>query len=140
MPPRPTPPSDPRRQLRQQWLAHAAAAFDRMFADEHQDQLVTFTQREDRACDLGKELAAFLLEQHAAADPQVRPAADTPPTCPKCGQPGQRVTGDDQTLPQRQLTTRAGEVVLQREQWRCTTCRVVFFPPGPETATGHRGL
>jgi hypothetical protein len=34
----------------------------------------------------------------------------------------------------------AGEVTLSREQWRCTTCRVVFFPPGSEVAAGYRGL
>jgi hypothetical protein len=31
-------------------------------------------------------------------------------------------------------------VTLNRERWRCTTCRVVFFPLGPEAAPGHRGL
>lgn len=129
-----------RAQLRQRWLERAAAAFDRMFDDARQDQLVTFDQREACACTGGEELAAWLLEQHVAADPCVRPAADQAPVCPKCGRPGQRVTPADQTLPQRQLTTWTGNVTLAREQWRCTTCRVVFFPLGPETATGHGGL
>ena len=47
--PRPdTPPED----LRRRWLAHAAA-FDLMFDSAYQDQLVTFDQREQRACELG---------------------------------------------------------------------------------------
>ena len=47
------------------WLLQSAG-LKRMFAEAHQDQLVTFTEREDRACLLGKELAT-LLEEHAAA-------------------------------------------------------------------------
>jgi hypothetical protein len=43
-------------------------------------------------------------------------------------------------LPQRRLTTLAGEVALRREQWRCTTCRVVFFPPRRQAPSGDRGL
>jgi len=132
---------DPRRaELRQRFLSHAAAAFDLMFHPDYQDQLVTFDQREERACDLGRDLTAWLLQQHANADPLARPPAEQPPTCPRCGRPGRRVTPPDDPLPRRPVTTRVGEVTLHRERWRCTTCRVVFFPPGPETPAGHRGL
>ena len=51
------------------------------------------------ACSFGEELAAWLLEQHVAADPCVRPPADQAPVCPKCGRPGQRVTPAEHTLP-----------------------------------------
>jgi hypothetical protein len=44
------------------------------------------------ACALAKELAAFLVEEHVAADAQVRPSPRRPPCCPKCQQAGQRVT------------------------------------------------
>ena len=121
-----------REALREQWLLRAGQAFERMFAETHQEQLITFTQREDLACLLGKELAAFLLEQHAAADRQVRPPEQQPPGCPKCQQPGVRVTPDDGPLPERGLTTRAGEITLRRQQWRCPKCRVVFFSAGPQ--------
>ncbi len=140
MTPDPSLPPASREQLRQCWLAQAAAAFDRMFDPEQQDQLVTFTQREDLACDLGQELSAWLLQQHTALDPLVHPSLDQPPVCPRCGRPGQPVTQDQQPLPQRDLTTRAGPVHLERAQWRCATCRVAFFPSGPETAAGHGGL
>jgi hypothetical protein len=46
----------------------------------------------------------------------------------------------DAPLPERQLTTDTGEVGFGRQQWRCTACRVVFFPPGPQARPGHRGL
>jgi hypothetical protein len=100
-----------------------------MFADDQQDRLVTFDQREERAIDLGRDLAAWLLEQHTAADPDVRPTQT--PACPKCGQPGQRVEAPDGALEERPLTTDTGDVGLAREKWRCTACRVVFFPPRP---------
>jgi len=130
-------PDTRREELRRRWLDHAAAAFDLMFDPQTQDQLVTFDQREERACQLGDDLTAWLLQQHANADPQAAPSEAHAPPCPKCGRPGQRVTGPDDPRPQRPLTTLTGEVILKREQWRCTTCRVVFFPPGSETAAGH---
>jgi hypothetical protein len=137
---RPFLPRKEREALRERWLLRAGQAFERMFAEAHQDQLVTFTEREDRACLLGKELAAFLLEEHAAADSQARPSAKRPPGCPKCQQPGQRVTKAHQPLPERELTTRAGEVKLQREQWHCPKCRIVFFSAGPQAEVGNGAL
>lgn len=129
-----------RQELRQRFLSHAAAAFDLMFEPPYQDQLLTFDQREERACELGRDLTAWLLQRHVNADPQARSADPQSPACPKCRRPGQRLTAADQPLPQRRVTSLAGEVALHREQWRCTTCRVVFFPPGPEAASGDRGL
>jgi hypothetical protein len=117
-----------REALRERWLQRAGQAFERMFAQANQDQLVTMTQREDRACLLGKELAAFLWEEHTAADHQARPSDKQPAHCPKGHQPGVRVTGADEELPERELTTRAGEIKFRREQWRCQKCRIVFFP------------
>src|SRR5262249_49569718 len=119
-----------REALRERWLLRAGQAFERMFAEAQQDQLVTFTEREDLACLVGKELAACLLEEHAAADRQVRPPTKEPPCCPKCRQPGERVTKANAALPERELTTRAGEIKLHREQWRCKKCRPIFFYGG----------
>jgi hypothetical protein len=132
--------SEERARLRREFMQRASAAFERMFGASETDQLVTFTQREDRACALGQELSGWLLEQHAAVDPSVRPAEGAVPHCPKCGRPGKRVAAADTPLPERQLTTAAGEVTLRREQWRCATCRVAFFPSGPQTATGDGRL
>jgi hypothetical protein len=134
------PPDDSREQLRQQWLSAANDVFERMFANAEQNQLVTFTQREARACLLAKELAAWLLERHVAADPHVRRPDEQPPACPKCGQPAQRLPAPRGRLPRRQLTTLAGTVEWQREQWRCPTCRIAFFPSGPTSPAGHRRL
>jgi hypothetical protein len=135
-----SPPEDSQEALRRRWLDHAAAAFDLMFDPRCQDQLVTFDQREQRAVELSRDLTAWLLQQHLNADSAVRPEESPHIVCPKCGRPGRRVTGPDEPLPKRRLTTLAGEVILNREQWRCTTCRVVFFPLGSEVAIEYRGL
>lgn len=129
-----------REALRERWLLRAGKAFERMFAESNQDQLVTFTEREELACLLGKELAAFLLEEHAAADHQVRPSEKRPPCCPKCQQPGERVTKSNGKLMERELTTRAGEIKLRREQWRCKPCRILFFSVRPQTEVGDGAL
>jgi hypothetical protein len=133
-------PADQCEELRRRWLSHAAAAFDLMFDPQYQDQLGTFDQRELRALDLGRDLTAWLIQQHANADGQARPAESSPPACPKCGQAGRRAAPPEAALPRRQVTALAGEVTLRREKWRCTTCRVVFFPPGRQAALGHRGV
>ena len=125
-----------REALRERWLLRAGQAFERMFAEANQDQLVTFTEREDLACLLGKELAVFLLEEHAAADSQVRPSEKRPPCCPKCKEPAARITKPNEKLAERELTTRAGEIKLRREQWRCKKCRVVFFSARPQAEVG----
>lgn len=128
----------PRDRLRQQWLQQAEAVFELLFDADQQLQLVTFDQREERACSLTKELTSWLLEQHTAQDPAVRPA--DAPACPRCGPPAQRRTAAGQPLPSRQLTTTAGEIILKREQWYCSKCRAAFFPSGPQAAAGDRGV
>jgi len=133
-------PRKDREALRERWLLRAGKAFERMFAEANQDQLVTFTEREDMACLLGQELAAFLLEEHVAAEGAVRASEKRPPICPHCQQPGQRVTQPEQELPERELTTRAGKVKLRREKWTCTKCRRVFFSVRPPTAVRDGGV
>jgi hypothetical protein len=140
MTPSTPPPGQDREQLRQQWLAAANDAFERMFAEVEQDHLVTFLQRENRACLLGNELAAWLLERHVGSDPLACPTDQAPPSCPKCGRPARRRKPPSGRLPRRQLQTPAGTIEWQREQWWCATCRVAFFPSGPASATGHGGV
>jgi hypothetical protein len=101
-----------------------------MFSQAPDEDLIPFAQREQRAHDLGQQLALALLQQHANADPSADPAANCPPLCPHCQRPGRRVSGPDEPLPPRRLTVTDGEVILRRARYRCTACRAVFFPPG----------
>jgi hypothetical protein len=133
-----TPPD--RERLREQWLQQAAAVFDLYFDPEQAEPPVTFTQRAQRACALTRELAAFLLEEDLGHDPAARPTDDQAAACPRCGQPAQRRTPPGEPLPRRSLTSDAGEITLSREQWHCKTCRVSFFPSGPQAPAGDGGL
>jgi hypothetical protein len=131
-------PTQPRRErLKRQWLQQAEAAFELMFDADQQDRLVTFDQREARACSLTHELAAWLIEQHIAEDPAVRHTDVAAPACPRCSRPARRETPPEDPLPGRSLTCAAGEVTLRRERWYCPTCRAAFFPSGPQARLGH---
>ena len=122
---------------RERWRKRSEAAYERMFVSH---ELTTFTEREDMACLIARELAAFLLEEHLADDAQVQPPEEQPGCCPKCQKPGQRLSEHNKKLPERPVTTRAGEVVLRREQWRCPTCRVFFFSARSQAETRHGGV
>jgi uncharacterized protein with PIN domain len=115
-----------REELRKQWMENAATAFDLMFGEAQQEQLVTLTQREKCACDLSQDLARWLLEQHVTADRAAQPEPGQA-RCPKCGRSARKVTKPDATPPERPVTTLAGEIEFAREQWRCPRCRILFF-------------
>jgi len=125
----------PRERLREQWLRHAAAAFDLLFADEAQADLISLDQREQRVIELRDDLGLWLLRQHLQADPD----ASAPATagCPRCGKDAQPRPVADGRAPRRALTTRAGPLTVQRPAFWCPTCRVVFFPPGRQAGPGH---
>ncbi len=112
-----------------------------MFCDKNQEELVTLTEREDMAVSLGKELAAFLLEEHVAADPAKAPAEACSACCPKCGQPGtpapQKAGKGRASLPERTVRTRAGDIDVQRARWKCGRCRIVFFSAGRSPEVGY---
>ena len=124
-------------ELRRQWLSYAGAAFDLMFHPEHQPDLASFDQRETRARESVDDLKAWLLQQHLNSDPDACPPPGQPVNCPHCGKPARRIDLPDRPLFRRSLTSLCGEVALKRAKWRCATCRVAFFPSGPQTPTGR---
>jgi hypothetical protein len=125
----------------ERWLARTSAAYERMFGGKSHEELVTLTEREDMAVLLSKELAAFLLEEHVAADPAKAPAEVSTTCCPKCGQPGkpapQKAGKRGANLPGRDVRTRAGDICIRRERWKCERCRVVFFSARRSPEAGH---
>ena len=72
--------------VHERWVQRAEAAYRRMFEGKSQEELVTLTQRENMAVAIGKELAAFLLEEQVARDPAAKPTEASSTCCPKCGQ------------------------------------------------------
>lgn len=113
--------------LHERWVQRTEAAYRRMFEGKSQEELVTLTQRETMAMLIAKELAAFLLEEHVAADSAAQPAEASATCCPKCGQAGTLAVQGVEELPERTVTTRAGDIQVRRQRWRCAKCRIVFF-------------
>lgn len=120
----------PRREL----MEMAGEAFDAMFDDDQQEQLITMTQREDRVLQKGAELQSWLLARHLARDPWAQPKPSEVVPCPKCGHPGVPDKSDTKPVPRR-VTTRAGPHELHRRKYRCRNCRTVFFPRGREAGS-----
>jgi hypothetical protein len=116
--------------LRERWRQRSEAAFERMFCGKSEEELVTLTEREDMAVAIGRELAAFLLEEHVALDEAAQPAEPARACCPKCGRAGTPAAQAEEELPGRSVVTRAGEIQVRRQRWRCSKCRVIFFSAG----------
>jgi hypothetical protein len=125
---------------RERWGQRAEAAYRRMFAGKSREELVTLTQREDMAMSIAKDLAAFLLEEHVAMDSAAKPAEVSTACCPKCGQAGTPADRKGEELPERVVTTRAGDIRLRRQRWTCPKCRIVFFSAGHSLGSGDGRL
>jgi len=114
--------------LREEFRARADRAFDQMFGWDGQNGLVTFTEREDRACEATDRLARWLMEEHLALDPAADPGAQV--ECPICHQPVRYESPEQAELELREFHTRRGKVEYERAARRCPRCRKVFFPVG----------
>jgi hypothetical protein len=77
----------------------AGAAFDALFDEDQQEQLITLTQREDGVLEQGSALQAWLLEEHLRADAVAGPAAAEGIRCPKCRRLGVRDSGEKEPVP-----------------------------------------
>lgn len=113
--------------IQERWKQRSDAAFERMFGGKSVAELETLTQREDVAVLIGRELAAFLLEEQVALDSAVQPSEPALACCPKCGRAGRPAVQKGEALPERTVVTRTGEIRVRRQRWRCPKCRVIFF-------------
>ena len=117
--------SIPLSQLRARFAHKAVAAFDRMFGSDGQNGLVTFDQREQRACEVTDDLARWLMAEHVGRDPSAGPVeAD----CPICGGPVRYESAEQAERELREFQTRRGKVEYHRAACRCPRCRRIFFP------------
>jgi hypothetical protein len=113
---------------RREFVEEAGRTFDQMLGADGQNGLVTFEQREERACELGDALTQRLLEEHLAADDAADP--DVEVACPICGEPMFCQAPEKVELQNRQVRTRRGTVEYERAARQCKRCRRVFFPRG----------
>ena len=72
-----------RERLRAEFLRQASEGFDWMFDPNRQSDMRTFTQREDRAMEIGTGLVRWAIEHHVGGDAQARPSA-AEAICPEC--------------------------------------------------------
>jgi len=118
------------RRRRVEFMEDAGRAFDRMLGADGQNGLVTFEQREDRACEVGDGLTRRLLEAHLAADDDAAGRGGEV-ACPLCGRAVHcDAPAGTAKMQKRKLLTRRGEVQYERAARRCPRCRRVFFPRG----------
>lgn len=113
---------------RAQFLALAGTAFERMFGGDGQNGLVTFAEREERACAVTDELARWLMAEHVAQDRAAQ--ADEKHPCPICQRPLPEEAARPTKQEVRELMTRRGKIAYRRAAARCPHCRRIFFPPG----------
>jgi hypothetical protein len=131
-------PQRSRDEIRRELHEHTEAIFNRIFSEDNSQPSPSFDQIETQILQLTRDLDSWLLEQRVQSAEAGRPVE--PPSCPGCGRAAHRVGKPDDPLPRRVLTTRAGPIDLAREKWRCTTCRVVFFPPRRAVEADPRGI
>jgi uncharacterized protein with PIN domain len=115
---------------RAEFLERAAAAYDRMLKED-QEQMITFDQMEDRALEVGGKLERWLMEE-CVAEAARRKAAAPPACCPQCG----KALQFGATPKERRVRGRTGDVVVQRREGYCPSCRKAFFPSGPDAEIG----
>jgi uncharacterized protein with PIN domain len=113
---------------RAQFLALAETAFEQMFGSDGQNGLVTFAEREERACEVTDELARWLMAEHVTQDPAGQAGGEH--VCPICQGPRQEEAIRPTPPEVRELMTRRGQIAYRRAAARCPRCRRIFFPPG----------
>ena len=123
---------------RAEFLDRAGEAFDRMFGEDGQNGLVSFAEREDRACEVGDDLTRWLMAEHIALDPTGGTSVEA--VCPICGGPARYRSAQEAERELREFQTRRGKVEYRRAAARCPRCRKIFFPAGRASGSGDGGV
>src|SRR3990167_7732765 len=100
--------------------------FERMFGDGKLDELRTFVQKDDQACQIVDELWQWMMEKHLEKDEQTDDT-EAKRRCPWCKGIGKSRQEDKE---HRDLIGQHGSVGIEREGYYCGRCRKVFFPSG----------
>jgi len=124
--------------LRSVFQAEAGKAFDAMFGRDGQNGLVTFDERESRACEQTDRLSRWLMEHHVGLDEAGSAAVEG--SCPLCGHPVRYESSEQAEQEVRELMTRRGKIAYRRAAMRCRRCRTIFFPAGRAVEAGDGGL
>lgn len=119
-----------RERVREEFLKEAGARFEEMFFEGTFEDLVTFTQREDRACAATDKLWQWMMEKHIELDGAMA-RSEIPSLCPKCKKPGRsREKSGALQKPNRSVVGRRGGIEFERDGYECPGCRILFFSDG----------
>lgn len=113
--------------------AKAKELIDELMKWSDETEQPDLTQIEDEILKLGQKLSKSMLETIIGMQESQRPVPG--PQCPKCGKEMQ-YKGDKP----RQVTSRVGEVELNRGYYYCSHCQESVFPPGSATERGGKAL
>jgi hypothetical protein len=117
---------DSREARRSKLETKAKELIDEMMAWSEQTERPSLSQMEEEILKLRKQMGEAMLRTLVEDQESQRPVPG--PRCPKCGQE-MRYKGDKS----RQVTSRVGEVELERGYYRCAQCEESVFPPGCAT-------
>ena len=106
--------------------AKAKELIDELMKWSDETEQPDLTQIEDEIMKLRQRLSESMLETVIDRQATQRPVPG--PMCPKCGKEMQ-YKGDKP----RRVTSRVGEVKLERGHYHCSHCQESLFPPGSTT-------
>ena len=121
--------------LWEEFMEKARESFEGMFGRGTLDELVTFRQREDRACEMVDRLWQWMMENQIGVDERDLEEIGGR-ECPKCKGIGKKHKACEDEKG-REVLGKRGKVSYEREGYYCGRCRIVFFPSGPADGTGH---
>jgi len=114
--------------LKAEFFEEAGKGFEEMFTEGTLEELVTFQQKEDRACEVVDKLWEWLMEKHVQLDEDKEGALEGN-VCPECRQvtTSRGVEGEKE---EREVVGKRGAIEFKRGGCECKKCRKVFFPSG----------
>jgi len=119
--------AEERTRLKAELFQKVEGGFERMFGEGKLDELRTFVQKDNQACEIVDELWQWMMEKHLEKDEQTD-EVDAKRRCPWCGGIGK---SRGEAKEHRDLIGERGSVGFEREELYCARCRKVFFPSGP---------
>jgi hypothetical protein len=115
----------------------AGTAFERRLGGEGPKGLVTFAEREERACEVTDELARWRRAEQVAQDPAGQAGGE--PQGPICPRPLPEESARPSPPEVRELMTRRGQIASRRAAARCPRCRKIFSLLEERFAWGTEG-
>ena len=124
--------------LWEEFIGKARESFEGMFGSGTLDELVTFGQREDRACEMVDILWQWMMEKQIGVDEKDLEESSRR-QCPKCKGIGKKHKACEDEKG-REILGKRGKVGYEREGYYCGRCRIVFFPSRREDGNRDRGV